>query len=131
MVTVRSLTTVRLTPAGIARCTFGISARIWRTTSITLGAGLPLDVDDDGRRALVPAAGAIVLQPVNDGGDVADGDRRAVAVGNDDRLVGLGGRDLIVGGDGVGLFGAPSSDPLGPETLAPAIELRRSSIAMP
>ena len=39
MVTVRSLTTVRLTPAGIARCSFGISARIWRTTSMTLAPG--------------------------------------------------------------------------------------------
>ncbi len=39
MVTVRSLTTSSFTPAGIARCSFGISARIWRTTSITLAPG--------------------------------------------------------------------------------------------
>ena len=39
MVTVRSETMVRLTPAGIARCTLGISARICRTTSITLAPG--------------------------------------------------------------------------------------------
>ena len=39
MVTVRSLTTVSLTPAGIARCTLGISSRIWRTTSMTLAPG--------------------------------------------------------------------------------------------
>ncbi len=38
--------------------------------------------------------------------DVADRDRRAVAIGDDDRLVGLGRRDLVVGGDGVGLLGA-------------------------
>ena len=39
MVTVRSLTTARLTPAGIARCSLGISARICRTTSMTLAPG--------------------------------------------------------------------------------------------
>ena len=39
MVTVRSLTMVSLTPAGIARCTLGISARICRTTSMTLAPG--------------------------------------------------------------------------------------------
>ena len=39
MVTVRSLTICRLTPAAIRRCTFGISARIWRTTSMTLAPG--------------------------------------------------------------------------------------------
>ena len=71
-----------------------------------IGARLPLDVDDDGRRALVPAAGAIVLQPVNDDRNVADGDGRAVAIGDDDRLVGLRRRDLVVGGDGIGLMGA-------------------------
>src|SRR5258705_10718419 len=56
-----------------------------------IGAGLPLDIDDDGRRALVPAAGAIVLQPVDDDSDIADGDRRAIAVGDDDALVVPGG----------------------------------------
>src|SRR5260370_29657645 len=71
-----------------------------------VGAGLPLDIDDDGRRALVPAAGAIVLQPIDDLGDVADGDRRAVAIGDDDGLVGLRRRDLVVGGDVVGLLRA-------------------------
>ncbi len=39
MVTVRSLTTARSTPAGIERLSFGISARIWLTTSITLAPG--------------------------------------------------------------------------------------------
>ena len=39
MVTVRSLTMVSFTPAGIARCTLGISARICRTTSMTLAPG--------------------------------------------------------------------------------------------
>ncbi len=71
-----------------------------------VGAGLPLDIDDDRRRALVPAAGAIVLQAVDDDRDVADRDRRAIAVGDDDRLVGLCRGDLVVGSDGIGLLGA-------------------------
>src|ERR1700731_2664374 len=83
MVTVRSLTTVRFTLAGI-----------------------PLDIDDHRGRALVPAAGAVVLQAIDDDGDVADGDRRAVAVGDDDGLVGVGGGNLIVGGNGIGLLRA-------------------------
>ena len=106
MVTVRSVTTVRLTPAGIARCSLGNFGADLAHHLDHVGAGLALDVDDDGRRALVPAADAVVLQPVDDDGDVADGDRRAVAVGDDDRLVGLGRRDLVVGGDGVGLLRA-------------------------
>ena len=85
---------------------FGISARIWRDDFDDVGAGLPLDIDDDGGRALVPAAGAIVLQAVDTIGDVADGNRRAVAIGDDDGLVGLRRRDLVVGGNGVGLLRA-------------------------
>ena len=71
-----------------------------------VGAGLALDVDDHRRRALIPAAGTVILQPVDDVGNVADGDGRAVAIGDDDRLVGLRRRDLIVGGDGIGLLRA-------------------------
>src|SRR2546430_12331867 len=51
-----------------------------------VGPRLPLDIDDDGRRALVPAAGAIVLQPIDDDCDVADRDRRAVADRKSTRL---------------------------------------------
>ena len=39
MVTVRSLTMASFTPAGIVRCSLGISARICLTTSITLAPG--------------------------------------------------------------------------------------------
>ena len=106
MVTVRSETTVRFTPAGISALHLGNFGADLLDHVDHVGAGLALDVDDDGRRALVPAAGAVVLQPVDDDGDVADGDRRAVAIGDDDRLVGLRRRDLVVGGDGVGLLRA-------------------------
>src|SRR5947207_8272418 len=63
-----------------------------------VGAGLTLDVDDHGRRALIPAAGAVVLEAVDNLRDVGDGDGRAVTVGDDNRLVGFGGGDLVVGG---------------------------------
>ena len=53
-----------------------------------VGAGLALDVDDDGRRALVPGADLGVLQAVDDLGDVAQQHRRAVAIGHDQRSVG-------------------------------------------
>ncbi len=39
MVSVRSETTVSLTPAGTACCNLGISSWIWRTTSMTLAPG--------------------------------------------------------------------------------------------
>src|SRR5262249_46586361 len=71
-----------------------------------IGTRLALDVDDDGRRALVPAAGAIILEAIDNDGDVADGDGRTVAIGDDDRIVSFGRRDLVVGGDGVGLLRA-------------------------
>ena len=47
-----------------------------------------------------------VFQAVDDVGDVGEQHRRAVAVGDDYRLVGFGAADLVVGGDGVGLMRA-------------------------
>src|SRR5213078_710980 len=69
-----------------------------------ISARLPLDIDDDSRSPLIPAAGAIVFQPVDDNGNVANGNRRAVTVGDDDWLVSLCCCYLIVSGDGVGLL---------------------------
>ena len=66
-----------------------------------VGAGLAVHVDDDGGLALEPAADLVVLQAVDDLGHVLEQHRGVVAVGDDDRLVGLGVGDLVVGGDGV------------------------------
>ena len=55
-----------------------------------VGAGLALDVDDDRRRALVPAADLGVLEAVDDLGDVLEQHRRAVAVGDDHGSIGVG-----------------------------------------
>ena len=71
-----------------------------------IGAGLALDVDDDRRHALVEAADLVVLQAVDDVGHVAEQDRRAVAIGDDDVAIGVGRGDLVVGRDGVGLVRA-------------------------
>ena len=71
-----------------------------------IGAGLTLDVDDDGRRSVIPAAGAVVFQSIHDPGDIADRDRRPVAIGDNDGLVRVRRRDLVVGGNGIGLLRA-------------------------
>ena len=71
MVVVRSLTMVRSTPAGIARCRRGSSARTPLHGLDDVGAGLALDVDDDRGLAAVPGADLGVLQPVDHVGDVA------------------------------------------------------------
>src|SRR5262249_26056666 len=71
-----------------------------------IGARLTLHVDYDRRLAPVPGADLGIFQPVDDVGDVADLDRRAVAERHNDFLVGIDGGDLVVGGNGVGLMGA-------------------------
>ena len=85
MVSVRSLTTVSLAPAGMARRRRGSSCAHALHGVDDVGAGLALHVDDDGRLAVVPGADLGVLQPVDDVGDVAQQHRRAVAIGDDDR----------------------------------------------
>ena len=84
-------------------CSRGSSCWMRWTVCDHVGAGLALDVDDHGRLAVVPAGDPVVLQPVDDLGDVAQQHRRAVAIGDDQRAVGLGGGELVVGRDGVGL----------------------------
>ena len=106
MVVVASCTTVSVAPAGIERCSFGSSLLDALHGLDHIGAGLALDVDDDGGIALVPAADLVVLQAVDDVGDVLEQHRRAVAIGDDDVAIGVGGGDLVVGGDGVGLMRA-------------------------
>jgi hypothetical protein len=66
-------------------------------------ARLTAHVDDDGGRAVAPAAGARILQPLDNVGDILQQHRRAGARGDDELAVGLDRRELIVGGDGEGL----------------------------
>ena len=103
---VRSLTMVSVTPAGMARCRRGSSSFTRSTVSMTLAPGLALDVDDHRRLALIPGADLVVLQPVDDLRHVGQQHRRAVAIGDHQRLVGVDADQLVVGGDGVGLVRA-------------------------
>src|SRR5206468_2427507 len=58
--------------------------------------GLTLDLDDDGGRALIPTASAVVFQPIDDLRDVADGDRGSVAISDNDRPILIRRRNLVV-----------------------------------
>src|SRR5262249_51161566 len=71
-----------------------------------IGAGLTLDVDHDRRAALVPAADLVILQSVDDLGDVLEHHRGAVTVGDHDVAIALRGHQLVVAGDAVALVGA-------------------------
>ena len=106
MVVVRSLTMVSCALAGMARRRRGNSARNALDCFDHVGAGLALHVDHDRGLTAVPGADFRILKSVDDVGDVADLDRRAVAERHHDVLVGIGGDDLVVGGDGVGLVRA-------------------------
>ena len=64
-------------------------------------AGLALDVQDDGAAVARPRRELRVLDAVDDVGDVLEADRRAVAVRDDDGLIRLRARELIVGRDRV------------------------------
>ena len=68
-----------------------------------VGAGLALNVDDDGGLAIHPRGLLGVFRGIDDGGHVGGADGSAVAIGNDDGLVVGAGEQLVVGADGVGL----------------------------
>ncbi len=71
-----------------------------------VGAGLALDVEDDGRRLVHPRGLLGVLDAIHDSGDVMHEHRSAVAVGDDHVVVLAGLGELIVGVDLVILAGA-------------------------
>ena len=68
-----------------------------------VGAGLPLDVEDDGRRQVHPGRLLHVFDAVDHFGDVGQSHRRTVPVGDDQRPVLVARKDLVVGPDRVGL----------------------------
>ena len=55
-----------------------------------VGAGLALDGEDDRPVVVVPARDLVVLHAVDDAPELLEADRRAVAVGDDERPVGRG-----------------------------------------
>src|SRR6185437_15657071 len=71
-----------------------------------VGAGLALDIDQDGGGVVGPAGQLVVLGARQDIGHVAQIDRGAVLVGHHDVLIGLCVLQLVIGVDGVGLHRA-------------------------
>ena len=65
-----------------------------------VGAGLPLNIDDDRRHVVHPCRLLHVLGIVDDVGDVGQMHRRAIPVCHDERPVLRTGEKLIVGGNG-------------------------------
>ncbi len=68
-------------------------------------AGLLEDGQRDRALVVVPGGGLVVLDAADDGGEIGDADRRAVAVRDDHGPVALGVQDLPVGLDGEGRQG--------------------------
>ena len=62
-----------------------------------VGAGLTLDCENDRAAVVVPAGDEIVLRRADGVSDVANAHRRAVAVGDDEVVIGAGVEQLIVG----------------------------------
>ena len=72
-----------------------------------VGAGLPLDGQDDGALVRVePAGDPVVLHRVDHDSQVGEPHRRAATVGDDERAVGGGVVELPLGLDGEGLVGS-------------------------
>src|SRR6478752_8593301 len=62
-----------------------------------IGAWLALNGENDGALLVVPAGDQVVFRPLDGPADVADAHGRAIAVGDDQVVVGVGLQQLIVG----------------------------------
>ena len=65
----------------------GSALRTRSTTCDRVGVGLALDREHDGALVVEPARDLVVLDAVDDAGDLVELDRRAVALGHDDVAV--------------------------------------------
>ena len=74
-----------------------------------VGAGLTLNIQNDGGLQIGPGSLLRVFHAVDNGGDVGEPHRRTIAVGNDERPVAVGGNELIVRADGISLVQAVKS----------------------
>ena len=90
---------VVLMPLGRTASRKGSWALTRSTVSNDVGARLTEDDDEDGARAIHVSGGANILRGVDDIGNVGETDCRAVVVPDDEWLVLVGLRDLIVGDD--------------------------------
>ena len=96
-----------------------------------VGAGLPEDNEQDGGLAVGEAARADVFDGVGHGGDVADADRRAILITDDQRPVVLGLEQLIGGADRPGGRLIRERSPLARLALALFSAVRTSSRLSP
>ncbi len=69
-----------------------------------IGAGLAIDIDENGVLLVEASGDTCVGGGVDDIGDIAEPDRRAVAIGDDEAAIGVGAEELVVGADRVGLL---------------------------
>ena len=69
-------------------------------------AGLPLNIENDGRIVVGPGSLLGVFHAVDNRSDIRQPHRPAIAVGNDQRAIAVAGNELIVRADGVGLVRA-------------------------
>jgi hypothetical protein len=88
MLAVASWAIVSVAPTGIARCSFGSSFLMRYTRLDDIGAGLALDIDNNGRHALIKAADLAVLETIDDIGNILEQHRRAVSVRHNDVAIG-------------------------------------------
>ena len=99
IVTVRSVSTETSTAAGREACSCGSSRLMRSTTAITLAPGCRWMFRMTAGRAVHPGRLAHVLGVVDHVGHVVEGDRGAVAVRDDQRLVVPAREELVVGPD--------------------------------
>ena len=96
MVVVRSITWSTFSDGGTEFMTRGRVA-LHRVDGVDdVGARLLVDQQQDAELAVLEAADLGVLRAVDGDADVADADRRAVAVGDDDVVPGRGLQQLVV-----------------------------------
>ena len=67
-----------------------------------VGVGLTLDREQDGTLPIVPGGQQVVLRSIEGVSDILDPHRRAVAVGDDQLIIGIWIEKLVIGVDGIG-----------------------------
>ena len=105
IVTVRSVSTATSIAAGSDAVSCGNCSLDAIDHLDHVGAGLALDVEDDRRHLVHPRREAHVLRVLDHLGDVGEEDRRAVAIGDHQRLVFRRRAQLVVRVDHVGAVG--------------------------
>ena len=104
MVPVRSVKIVTFTEAGSRGLKLGKKLLDAVDHADDVGAGLALNIHQDRGIVIGPRGLQSVFHAIAYSGDIRNANRSAVAVRDDDRLIRLAAKKLIVGADGVGLL---------------------------